>query len=153
LAKRKRGGQSGGVNGGSLSHPAKLCLGQKVVNQPKHADFFNQEGIQLALQTEWQTCADGQKTKFNNLFALADSDSNCEELLLAPQKSTSFLSFSNKKNMSASNSSKKSPGKSKNVSAAAAASSDGSSDDSDLHCGDSGSGSESSSKNPSNFSN
>jgi integrator complex subunit 3 len=162
-AKRKRGGQSGGVNGGSLSHPAELCLGhldafrQKVVNQPKHAEFFNQEGIQSALQTARQTCADVQKTKFSDLFALADSDSDSEELSPPPQKSTSSSSLSNKKKSSASNSSTKSPGKSKKVSAAAVASSDGSSDDSEKEVaisskkqrGGSGSGSRGGSKNPS----
>ena len=132
-AKRKRGGQSAGgpgsgMNGGSLSHPAELCLlhldqlRQKVANHPKHADFFSHDSIQSALHTVRQSCTESQKAKFSDLFALADSDSESEESS-PPQKTSG-------KKKSSANSSTKSPGKNKR-NAAAVVSSDGSSDDSD----------------------
>lgn len=112
--KRKRGGQTG------LSHPAELCLGhldmlrQRLANHPKHADFLNQPSIRSGLQTVRSSCTETQKSKFSDLFALADSDSESEESS-PPLKSSS----SSSKSKRSSNSSTKSPGKSKKNSAAA----------------------------------
>lgn len=113
--KRKRGGQPG------LSHPAELCLGhldmlrQRLANHPKHADFLNQPIIRSGLQTVRSSCTETQKSKFSDLFALADSDSESEESS-PPLKSSS----SSSKSKRSSNSSTKSPGKSKKNSAASA---------------------------------
>ena len=127
--KRKRGGQPG------LSHPAELCLGhldmlrQRLANHPKHADFLNQPSIRSGLQTVRSSCTETQKSKFSDLFALADSDSESEESS-PPLKSSS----SSSKSKRSSNSSTKSPGKSKKSSAASAVAKNSpavSSDDSD----------------------
>ena len=159
--KRKRGGQPG------LSHPAELCLGhldmlrQRLASHPKHADFLSQPSIRSGLQTVRSSCTETQKSKFSDLFALADSESESEESS-PPLKSAS----SSAKSKRSSNSSTKSPGKSKKNSAAASAaknspavSSDDSESDSDKEVtitsrkkssgGSRGGGGSSSSKNPS----
>ena len=111
--KRKRGGQPG------LSHPAELCLGhldmlrQRLASPPKHADFLNQPSIRSGLQTVRSSCTETQKSRFSDLFALADSDSESEESS-PPLKSSS----SSSKSKRSSNSSTKSPAKGKKNSAA-----------------------------------
>ena len=90
--KRKRGAQN--VKNGVLSHSAELTLSH--LNQLRQTctqyDFFEQRGIQSALQQVRHSCTESQKKKFMDLFALADSDSEDE----TPVKSSKSNSVSSK---------------------------------------------------------
>ena len=74
-AKRKRGSQNS--KNGILSNSAELALSH--LNQLRQNctqyEFFEQRGIQSALQQVKHSCTESQKKKFMDLFALADSES------------------------------------------------------------------------------
>jgi len=82
-AKRKRGSQNS--KNGALSNSAELALSH--LNQLRQNctqyEFFEQRGIQSALQQVKHSCTESQKKIFMDLFALADSESEDE----APVKS------------------------------------------------------------------
>merc|ERR1719383_585043 len=76
--ERKRNQQSHlAVKNGVLSHAAELTLSHldQLRQTCQQYEFFTQRGIQSALQQVRHSCTDSQKTKFMDLFALADSDS------------------------------------------------------------------------------
>ena len=77
-AKRKRGSQN--LKNGILSHSAELTLAHldQLRQTCTQYDFFDQSGIQSALQQVRHSCTESQKKKFMDLFALADSDSEDE---------------------------------------------------------------------------
>ena len=77
-SKRKRGSQN--TKNGILSNSAELALSH--LNQLRQNctqnEFFEQRGIQSALQQVRHSCTESQKKKFMDLFALADSESEDE---------------------------------------------------------------------------
>ena len=88
-AKRKRGSQNN--KNGILSHSAELTLShldqlRQICTQ---YDFFEQRGIQSALQQVRHNCTESQKKKYMDLFALADSDSE-DEVPVKSNKSNSI---------------------------------------------------------------
>ena len=126
-SKRKRGSQN--MRDGVLSHSAELTLSHldQLRQTCTQYDFFEQRGIQTALQQVRHSCTESQKKKFMDLFALADSDSEDEMPPVKSSKSGSVLGKggdrgsgsgsggggkSNSNNSSALTSSKASPAKS-----------------------------------------
>merc|ERR1712126_574431 len=77
-AKRKRGSQNS--KNGAHSNSAELALSH--LNQLRQNctqyEFFEQRGIQSALQQVKHSCTESQKKIFMDLFALADSESEDE---------------------------------------------------------------------------
>merc|ERR1712029_795635 len=55
-----------------------LCHLDNLRQRVKQYEFFNLRSIQQALQTVFSHCTDGQKKKFSDLFALADSETDEE---------------------------------------------------------------------------
>ena len=76
--KRKRGTQN--MKNGTLSHAAELTLSHldQLRQTCTQYDFFEQRGMQSALQQVRHSCTESQKKQFMDLFALADSDSEDE---------------------------------------------------------------------------
>merc|ERR1712203_108303 len=93
-AKRKRGSQN--LKNGILSHSAELTLAHldQLRQTCTQYDFFDQSGIQSALQQVRHSCTESQKKKFMDLFALADSDSEDDTPVKSSRSGTSAFSRS-----------------------------------------------------------
>ena len=76
--KRKRTHTNkSGTSLGALAEMT-LCHLDNLRQRVKQYEFFNLRSIQQALQTVFSHCTDGQKKKFSDLFALADSETDEE---------------------------------------------------------------------------
>ena len=93
-SKRKRGSQN--MKNGVLSHSAELTLSHldQLRQTCTQYDFFEQRGIQSALQQVRHSCTESQKKKFMDLFALADSDSEDDTPVKSSRSGTSAFSRS-----------------------------------------------------------
>ena len=93
--KRKRTHTNkSGTSLGALAEMT-LCHLDNLRQRVKQYEFFNLRSIQQALQTVFSHCTDGQKKKFSDLFALADSETD-EESDHKPNKPNKQSSKNNK---------------------------------------------------------